>query len=650
MPQRDREHDDNATFIPESTHAPSLPTDEHDTVIGNTDVSQFTREIRYDMLVRGDQIGDFRIQRLLGRGSFGAVYLARELTLDRLVALKVVLPSGQHATTGEGRSLARLKHPNIVGVYGESQDAASGCSLLWMQFVDGFNLENLLRRLNDDEAACTEANLLRLLVAERSDKNSDVGTEREELESICWMGSLLADAISHAHRCGITHRDIKPANILVDRDGTPLLADFNLAENQSSDQEKRSGGTVAYMPPEQLADLLGEPTEFDAQRADTYSLGVVLWEMATKTRPYQASESSLTSSGGQMLKDILKVRREELEDNTDMPIGLAMVLRRALHVDPSTRYPSATAMAAALRGLVDLQTARRQAPTSRWLQFVRRNLFWFVLIGGLIPNLAASILQSVYNLIWIETSSPAFTKAFVAYNLVVYPACVGWFASHLWRFGVTYKNVAKRVPIRRSEMRRLRQRMLKLPRRYAIASAVGWFPGIVLYPWLIGVFGERQSANEWSHYGISFLIAGLIATTYSYATVLYFVVCHGYRLCWQTATHYRDRARSELAGLQQTIRQVSVLVGIFPLAAAAMLLLTEVPTLENAGLSEVVITDASTTLDWLVAQARSYLSQLRSQHYLVVALILFGGFGLYFVEVASARLIRVVRALTLADE
>ena len=100
-------------------------------------------------MVRGEQIGDFRIQRLLGRGSFGAVYLARELTLDRLVAVKVVLPEGRRSTASEGRSLAQLTHPGIVGVYGEARDRSSGCSLLWMQFVDGCNLAILIARLID---------------------------------------------------------------------------------------------------------------------------------------------------------------------------------------------------------------------------------------------------------------------------------------------------------------------------------------------------------------------------------------------------------------------------------------------------------------------------------------------------------------------
>jgi hypothetical protein len=169
MPQRpddnDLPADEFATQIPdpqesllprdesstvESSPADTLPRDQFAT-IGSSPAAPSTPSIRYEAMVRGDRIGDFLIQRLLGRGSFGAVYLARELSLDRLVALKIVLPAGQNASPGEGRSLARLKHANIVGVYGETIDPTSGCLLLWMQFVDGCTLAGLIQRLHGDD-------------------------------------------------------------------------------------------------------------------------------------------------------------------------------------------------------------------------------------------------------------------------------------------------------------------------------------------------------------------------------------------------------------------------------------------------------------------------------------------------------------------
>jgi len=122
----------------------------------------------------------------------------------------------------------------------------------------------------------------------------------------------------------------------------------------------------------------------------------------------------------------------------------------------------------------------------------------------------------------------------------------------------------------------------------------------------------------------------LIATTYSYAFVVYVAVCHGYRACWQTASHYRQRARYELAGMERRISRVSILVGVLPLAAAVLLLAIGIPSLDY--------------------QDPNHIGQMRGLHQLVIALIVFGAIGQYVVATASTRLIRVVRALTLSDE
>ncbi len=623
----------------------AAPVDEFATV-GPVSDSAPVGQIRFDAMVRGDHVGGFRIQRLLGRGSFGSVYLARELKLDRLVALKVVLPQGQAASAGEGKSLARLKHPNIVGVFGETLNSESGCTLLWMQFIDGWNLANLIDRLhtNRHEKTWCENDLLRLIVASSSDLEPE-GERIGSVECVCRIGARIAEAIDHAHQSGIIHRDIKPANILMASDGEPSLADFNLAEPCDA-TEHGSGGTIVYMAPEQLAQFLGAGDGTDVgPRSDLYSLGVVLWELACGRRPHQDAEQAVKESGGgQRLAAYLKIRcQDHPADESLMPLGLAMVLRRAMMADPKDRFPSAAAMATALRGLQELQRARRRAPMIVGsLDFIRRNLFGVILVGGLLPHFAASIMQSSYNATWIvEANDPdtaaaasmAFVKAFIAYNIVVYPICIGWLAWNLYRFRSGYRRVVKRVPLARGQLRRLRGRLLKLPRQFMIASAVGWFPGTMLYPLLLGWFaGSPLPARDWFHYFISFAVAGMIATTYSYLIVLSIVIGHGYRSCWQTAAHYRDRARYELRGFVGRIAWLSILAGILPLAAATLLLAIEMPAAEELPGDRAVL-----------------LLQLRRLDQLLIALIVSGAIGLYVVERASARMIRSVRALTLAD-
>jgi serine/threonine protein kinase len=661
MPQRpddnDLPADEFATQIPdpqesllprdesstvESSPADTLPRDQFAT-IGSSPAAPSTPSIRYEAMVRGDRIGDFLIQRLLGRGSFGAVYLARELSLDRLVALKIVLPAGQNASPGEGRSLARLKHANIVGVYGETIDPTSGCLLLWMQFVDGCTLAGLIQRLHGDDLQQTwsEQDLLGFMAKSPAEMEVE-GESIRSMESVCRIGSALAEALDHAHSCEITHRDIKPANILMDRDGTALLADFNLAEETSACQDSM-GGTIAYMAPEQMSQLLGNASAHTVgPRSDLYSLGMVLWELTSGKRPHQRAEEALQPTGRGRWQELLRIRETDVPaDHSQVPIGLAMVLRRAMMADPSQRYPSASAMATALRGLSELQRARRGAPmVAGALHLVRRNLFWIMLAGGLLPHIAASVMQSYYNWIWVPgIDKDAFKKAFITYNVVVYPACIGWLAWNLYRFGSGYRRVVEREPVPRGELRKLRGRLLRLPRQFMIAAAVGWFPGALLFPKLLDGFSQAElPPQDTFHLFVSFVIAGLIATTYSYAIVLYIVVCHGYRACWQTASHYRDRVRYELKGWQTRIRRLSILAGVLPLAAAALLLAIEIPTI-----AELPFPGDPALFHQETAQIANLLK-------LVIGLIFFGAIGLYIVEKSAARMIQAVRALTLSGD
>jgi hypothetical protein len=215
---------------------------------------------------------------------------------------------------------------------------------------------------------------------------------------------------------------------------------------------------------------------------------------------------------------------------------------------------------------------------------------------------------------------------------------VGWLAWNLYRFAQGYRQVVARRPVPRGQLRKLRGRLLRLPRQFMIASAVGWFPGIVLFPLLLAMFGEPPSGSDWFHYGISFAVAGLIATTYSYAFVVYTAVCYGYRACWQTAAHYRERARYELSGMQNRIRRVAILVGVLPLAAAALLLAIGVPPIDLTN---------TTALPELIEE---HALNMNALHSLVIALVISGAIGLYVVETASGKLIRVVRALTLSED
>jgi predicted Ser/Thr protein kinase len=234
------------------------------------------------------------IVELLGQGGMGVVYKARQVRLDRLVALKILPPElGRDPAFAErfgreARALARLSHPRIVGVYdfGES----GGLFYLLMEFVDGVNLRGLLRqgRLEPEEA-------LRIV------------------PQIC-------EALQYAHEDGIVHRDIKPENILLDRRGNVKIADFGLAKllGTLSPDSALTGsqqvlGTLRYMAPEQME----KPLTVD-HRADIYSLGVVFYEMLTGELPM-----------GRFAPPSKKVQ---------VDVRLDEVVLRALEKDPEQRY------------------------------------------------------------------------------------------------------------------------------------------------------------------------------------------------------------------------------------------------------------------------------------------------------------------------
>ena len=281
-----------------------------------------------------ESLGHYRIVRLLGRGGMGEVYLAEDLTLGRQVALKLLPPA--LATTGrdrferEARAVAALNHPNIVTLH--SIDQSGETPFLTMEFVDGKPLNEL------------------------------IPPDGMPLERLLGIAIPLADAVGAAHQRGILHRDLKPANVMVAADGRIKVLDFGLAKlvedvsaseplpTQELTGEGRIVGTVAYMSPEQAQ---GKTVD---QRSDVFSIGVLLYELATGKRPF-TGDTSLS-----VLAAILKeMPRPVSELKPQLPRDFTRIIRRALNKDPEQRYQSAKDLRNDLTAVLEDLTSGEQA-------------------------------------------------------------------------------------------------------------------------------------------------------------------------------------------------------------------------------------------------------------------------------------------------
>ncbi|HQR66937.1 MAG TPA: serine/threonine-protein kinase, partial [Thermoanaerobaculia bacterium] len=285
-----------------------------------------------DAVLPGSRFGDYEILDELGAGGMGRVYRARDLTLDRIVALKV-LPA-KHARDAtfvqrfvkEARAAARLNHPNIVQIY--NFGSLDGTYYLAMEFVDGRSLGRHLqeRRFSESEA---------------------VGLARQ----VC-------RALAVAHGEGLIHRDIKPDNLMLTRRGEVKLVDLGIAkrldEDQSITQTGHSMGTPHYISPEQIR---GQK-DIDA-RADVYSLGATLYHLVTGHTPYQGASGAVVMS-----MHLVEPLPDPLRYAPGLSEGFCRVLRKMLAKDREERYASVAELEVDLFRLDAGQTPRPAEPTA----------------------------------------------------------------------------------------------------------------------------------------------------------------------------------------------------------------------------------------------------------------------------------------------
>jgi serine/threonine-protein kinase len=283
--------------------------------------------------VKSERFGRYEVLSELGRGAMGVVYKARDPKINRTVAIKTISMAGQPAEDEreyrerfyrEAEAAGRISHPGIVTIFDVGEETETREPYIVMEYVRGRSLDKLLTE---------EARKLRL------------GTALQ-------LARELAEALDCAHSQGVVHRDLKPANILITEDGHAKIADFGVAKLNLANHTLagRALGTPAYMSPEQLN---GESVD---GRSDIFSLGVILYTMATGHRPFQGN-SALTVS-------FKVVNREPIPATvleTNLPEGFDYIVEKAMSKDPAQRYQRALDMASDLEDLRDGREPRSRA-------------------------------------------------------------------------------------------------------------------------------------------------------------------------------------------------------------------------------------------------------------------------------------------------
>jgi WD40 repeat protein/tRNA A-37 threonylcarbamoyl transferase component Bud32 len=318
-----------------------------------------------------NDFGDYELLRVIARGGMGVVYKARQKSLNRTVALKMIrtgdVASGEEVQRflREAEAAAQLDHPGIVPIFevGEFR----GQHYFTMGFVDGQSLD--LRAKEGPLPAREAARLIR----------------------------QVSEAVEYAHRRGIIHRDLKPANILLDRDGQPKVTDFGLAKQVTGTSELTQAGqilgTPSYMPPEQASGTF----DHVGPAADVYSLGASLYCLLTGRPPFQSAQPLDT------LRQVLEqepVSPRQL--NSAVSRDLETICLKCLRKEPGRRYASAAALAKDLSHFLAGEPirARPTGATERFVRWCRRNPLVAALSGGAaLSLLVGSMLASYFAVV-----------------------------------------------------------------------------------------------------------------------------------------------------------------------------------------------------------------------------------------------------------
>jgi WD40 repeat protein/tRNA A-37 threonylcarbamoyl transferase component Bud32 len=324
------------------------------------------------------EVGDYELLEWIGQGGTSVVYRARQKSLQRLVALKMLRPDPLRSDAElqrfriEAQTAARLDHPNVVPIY--EVGVHEGWLYFSMKLISAGSLAHQVERYGSDARAAA-----RLVLK-------------------------VALAVHHAHQHGVLHRDLKPGNILLDADGQPYVSDFGLCKRVESDSElTHTGqvvGTPAYMAPEQTAGPKGSLTT----ATDVYALGTILYQMLTGRPPFRADS---------VLETLEQVRTQEpvspRAERATVPRDLELICLKCLAKDPRKRYAGADTLAADLQNYLDSKPiqARPAGTLERLLKSARRRPLLTTVLALALLGMAGLVSGAIWHTIQMSAALQA---------------------------------------------------------------------------------------------------------------------------------------------------------------------------------------------------------------------------------------------------